>query len=119
MREATEATEVLDETELLERVDHDLELLGELVALFLDDHPRQMESVRQAIDEQDFQGLERSAHTLKGVVGNLAGKRAFDAARQLEALGREGDLNNAMIVWRELDDELKALEQALQSLQSR
>jgi hypothetical protein len=60
--------------------------------------------------------LERSAHKLKGSVGNFCSNLAFEQARQLELIGREGDLNEVHSVVVRLDDALEELTKELREL---
>ena len=69
----------------------DRDLLRELAHLFLDDLPQQMEAIRHAANPIQGHDLERLAHRLKGSVGNFAAKPGFQAAFQLEKMGREGN----------------------------
>lgn len=101
---------VLDRAVALERVGGDSELLQEMAQLFLDEYPMQLEAVRAAVRTRDAKALERSAHSLKGSVGNFGAAAAQDAALQLELIGRRGDL-------REVDQAMGCLENALSSLQ--
>jgi len=39
--------------------------------------------------------VERTAHTLKGSVGNFGARSAVQAAQRLEAMARDRDLNEA------------------------
>ncbi|HSR50892.1 MAG TPA: response regulator [Acidobacteriota bacterium] len=108
--------ELFDREQLLERVDHDRELLGEIVELFLEDYPSLLEDIEEAIESQDAYGLERSAHALKGSVGNFMAQRAQQAAFRLERLGREKRLEEAPQAMETLRSELQRLTPALQNL---
>jgi HPt (histidine-containing phosphotransfer) domain-containing protein len=77
----------------MERLDGDLELLGELVELFLADCPRLLDDIRTAIEAGDAEQLMRAAHTLKGSVSNFCAPLAAEAAQKLEAQGRSRDLS--------------------------
>jgi HPt (histidine-containing phosphotransfer) domain-containing protein len=83
---------ILDRAVALERVGGDSELLQEMAQLFLQEYPSQLEAVRAAVRERDAKALERSAHSLKGSVGNFGAAAAQDAALRLEMLGRRGEL---------------------------
>jgi HPt (histidine-containing phosphotransfer) domain-containing protein len=63
--------------------------------MFLGECPKLMDKVRQAAKQYDASLLERAAHTLKGSVGDIAAHQAFDAARTLEMMAREGKLEDA------------------------
>jgi HPt (histidine-containing phosphotransfer) domain-containing protein len=60
--------------------------------------------------------IERAAHTIKGSVGNFAAKAAFDAAMELERIGRDGTLDQAEAARVRLEDELDRLKPALAAL---
>ncbi len=99
----------LDKAALLERVGGDMELLGELVALFMDDGPRLLDEIRQAVRVGEAEILARTAHTLKGSVGNFAADDAFQAALQLEKIGREGEMHLAGGALEELEREIQGV----------
>jgi signal transduction histidine kinase/DNA-binding response OmpR family regulator len=85
----------IDRASMLARVEGDTELLLEMAALFLEDCPKQMLAIREAVISHDGPAMERAAHTLKGAVGNFVTQGAFDTALQLEMLARKGDLSRA------------------------
>jgi HPt (histidine-containing phosphotransfer) domain-containing protein len=99
----------LDESVALSRVGGDIELLREVVGLFLDDYPQSLDLIRQAVAQGDQSSLERHAHSLKGSVSTFGAQEAFDAAQALEKQGRTGDLSQS-------HDGLARLEQALFNL---
>jgi two-component system sensor histidine kinase/response regulator len=111
-----ENEEILDVTELLDRIDGDTQLLSDLIALFVDDYPRWLAEIRAAIAERNHVSLYRTAHTVKGSVGNFAGKFAFEAARRLEALSERDDLAGTDEACAALEAELGRLKDALLSL---
>ena len=80
---------------LLERVGGDFELLREIVALFAEDAPRQLEAMRKAIAAGDAKALADAAHTLKGAAANFDPGEAAGLALRLERLGRAGTLEGA------------------------
>jgi CheY-like chemotaxis protein/anti-sigma regulatory factor (Ser/Thr protein kinase) len=115
--EARPPEPLLDRNVLLARVDGDPELLQEVVGLFLDDAPRLLSEVRAAVTRRDAPVLERTAHTLKGCVGNFGAKKVFDMARRLEEIGRGGDLSHAEAAWSELEEGMAHFHRALAALQ--
>ena len=104
---------VFDEAALLDRVGGDTQLLAQLVDVFLRDCPHLMEEIRKALEEQDAQTLERAAHALKGSVGNFAAQAAFEAALQLERIGRSEELAGAALALENLEREIARLTPAL------
>ncbi len=101
---------VLDRAIALSRVGGDSELLQEMAQLFLEECPSQMEAIREAVQKRDPRAIERSAHSLKGSVGNFGATAAQEAAATLETLGRAGDLQS-------VESALSSLESAIRSLQ--
>ncbi len=59
--------------------------------------------------------LKRGAHSLKGAVGILGGKAAFEAALRLETIARQGDLSQAEAAWKALRHALEQLQHVLLS----
>jgi two-component system sensor histidine kinase/response regulator len=107
----------LDEAVALSRVGGDVELLREVIGLFLDDYPQSLELIRDAVTRGDQSGLERHAHSLKGSVSTFGAQEAFDAAQALEKQGRTGDLACAQDGLARLEHALIALRPELEALQ--
>ena len=106
----------IDTVSALARVEGDVELLHELVALFLKDLPKMLTTLREAVMAGDASGIERAAHKLKGSVGNFAAPPAFEAALKLEILGRDGSLSEAGPAFAHLENEITRLELAMADL---
>lgn len=51
------------------------DILDELIALFLEDTLQQLAALREAVENEDTQSVERIAHTLKGSCGNMGALR--------------------------------------------
>lgn len=96
----------LDRPLALSRVGGDLELLREIAVLFLDECPRALLEIHQAVTGEDAVKLENAAHSLKGSVANFGASAAVAAAFRLEQMGRAQQLVEA-------PEALRALEQAL------
>lgn len=109
----------LDEALALSRVGGDVELLREVVGLFLDDYPHSLEMIRDAVNKGDKSSLERHAHSLKGSVSTFGAQEAFEAALALEKQGRTGDLATAQDGLSRLEVALTALRPELEALQTK
>jgi len=109
----------LDESVALSRVGGDIELLREVVGLFLDDYPQSLDLIRQAVAQGDQSSLERHAHSLKGSVSTFGAQEAFDAAQVLEKQGRTGDLSCSREGLAKLEQALINLRPELEALQIR
>jgi CheY-like chemotaxis protein len=89
------ATSFFDLADLERSMDGDQTLVREMVKIFLDDCPLQMAAIRAAVDARDAVQIRTTAHALKGSAGYLRATLVFEAARKLEAIGREGELATA------------------------
>jgi HPt (histidine-containing phosphotransfer) domain-containing protein len=92
---------VWNQAELLERTDHDLELLQDLLAIFKDDFPRTMRYLETAISGGDLSATARLSHTLKGMLSSLGGTRSAAAAAKIEQTANAGDKSSLS---RQFDD---------------
>jgi CheY-like chemotaxis protein len=107
---------VVDPHLVLKRVEGDMDLLQEIIALFLAEAPTITSALDQALAQQDCRALERAAHRLRGAVGHLGAGRTSDAALRLEEAARKGDLRAAASLVAELKLALGEAVQALRRL---
>ena len=71
-------------------------LLIQLLRDFAEDHRRESEVIREALDQGDWTLAHRKAHTLKGVAGTLGANALRDCAAVLERLLRERQMEPAL-----------------------
>ncbi len=109
-------TAPVDEAALVARLEGDRRLLKPMVRLFLADCPKRMTAIKRSLARSDAVGLEQAAHALKGSVANFAAPGAYQAARELEELARQGNLAAAGAGVRPLQVEIRRLRQALRLL---
>ena len=86
---------MIDWSVALDYVGGDRKLLRDLAGIFLDECPRWMAELRQAIAARSAADLKRLGHTLKGSLGHFGVRAGFDAAYQLEKMARDGMLDGA------------------------
>jgi signal transduction histidine kinase/DNA-binding response OmpR family regulator len=98
-----------DRAKALERVDGDEQLLQEVVQIFLEESPKQLAKLRQAVTVGDADLLERAAHSMKGELGYLAVPDSCQKARVLEQMGRTRNLEQAAETLAVLETEVSAL----------
>ena len=106
----------IDKEIIHDLVGGDTLLLRDLITLFLDGVPAMRERIRAAIDEQDAVGLNEAAHELKGAASHFAASATVEAARRLEAMGRDHNLIHAEDAFQILETELDRLHSALSEL---
>lgn len=115
-KSALRSEELLDRAAALARVEGDAELLSELVRVFLGEWPRLAGELRRALEDADARTLARTAHSLKGSVGNFAARRAWEATERLELMAQSGDLKSAAGACAAVEDEIERLKPALAGL---
>jgi HPt (histidine-containing phosphotransfer) domain-containing protein len=118
MNQEPETAPLLDRSAALERIGGDQELLREIASLFLSEYPVLIQEIRVAIENGDVEGLERSAHSLKGSVANFEARSAVDAAFRLETIGRNGNLDRAGPALADLEAAFESLNPELKRLSS-
>jgi two-component system, sensor histidine kinase and response regulator len=103
-----------DPRPLLQRISDDRELLCELIGMFQADCPRLLQQVHAAIEANDAESVERTAHLMKGSASNFAATEVVRVAQRLESIGRGGDLREARDVYRSLEETLAGFRAALE-----
>jgi two-component system, sensor histidine kinase and response regulator len=83
---------MIDLPELLARVENDREFMRDLLLIFKEEFPRHLDALRNAVNSLDGEKVATEAHTLKGMLSNLAAIPAASAAARLEQLGRNREV---------------------------
>ena len=68
----------------------DLEFVFELIDIYIDETPKQIQAIAEALTSQVFPSLAITAHTLKGSSLNLGAKQLGALCLKLEEMGRAG-----------------------------
>jgi two-component system sensor histidine kinase/response regulator len=97
-----------NKAETLERLGGDEELLQELVQIFVDESPKLLQRLRDAVSGSDPEAVMRGAHSIKGELSCLGGGAAAKAALELEMMGRNKELSGAAQTLGRLEQELTA-----------
>jgi two-component system, sensor histidine kinase and response regulator len=114
-REAPGDGESFNYSELLERVDHDRELLKELLEIFQRDFPAHRQELMDAAAAGDMKRVAATGHTLKGMFANLAAGRAASLAANLERIGKAAETEGLADAVQALERETAALRPLLDS----
>ncbi len=110
------AEQILDLDAALSRVDGDRELLVEMADLFLDEYPRLLSTLRDAVAQGNAPTAAYAAHTLKGSVANFSAMPAVTAAQKIERIARQGDLTHVHSAFADLEVQLNRLKPVLLNL---
>jgi HPt (histidine-containing phosphotransfer) domain-containing protein len=106
------ATE-FDASELIDRLMGDRALAKRLARVFVDNVPRDLLALSNAISQSDSPAIAFAAHTIKGAAANIGGVAVSDAAAKLEQLGKAGSVEAAALALPELEVSLQALRSAI------
>jgi len=88
--------------DLVDILDGDMDMVKELIGVFLEDCPGQLESMDRALAGGDAEGLRAAAHRFKGAVGNFGAPKIIQMAARLETLAAQGELQAAAPALQEL-----------------
>jgi len=75
----------------------------------LEESPKLLQKLREAIAAADPEAIMRAAHSIKGELGYLGAAKATQAAQELEDMGHEKNLSRATEVFTLLDQEFTGL----------
>jgi HPt (histidine-containing phosphotransfer) domain-containing protein len=92
------------------------DVLAEVLRLFLDEVPPRIARLRNARESGNIEEMHRAAHSLKGSAGNIGARQLYEVCRQLDALGKAGDLAGAAPLVDALDVEFDKVESAINRL---
>lgn len=84
-----------------------------VAGMFLQDAPKTMAKLRDAVHEADLRSVERLAHTLRGSALNMGATALASMAEHLERQARAGDLVNGAVVVTRLNVEVADVVAAL------
>ena len=85
----------LDSNELLERLGGDQALMGELVAMLVEDTLPRLDELDQAFLARDAVRIDLLAHQIAGAAGNCSAEALERLSRRISHLAREGRLDEA------------------------
>ena len=107
---------VFDLDSALEFAGGDWELLRRIAHMFLNQCPKLLGEIHDAVVRGDAPALEHAAHTLKASVGSFGAQKAHQAAHRLEEMGRVGDLAGSKNAYPELEEAVVRLQEAVAAL---
>ncbi len=93
---------LFDREDFIDRLMGNRELAGRIVRGFLEDLPRQIARLTEAVNQHDAHEVRMVGHSVKGLAANVSALEVRDAARQLELQGGTGDLTSSSDALRQL-----------------
>jgi CheY-like chemotaxis protein len=104
--------------ELLESVNGNKDLLIKIINTFSGYRKNALQEICLAIQQHDTLMLQRTAHSLKGVVAQFSDNRAFKLAERLEELGKAGVLEEAQNSYNQLELAVEEMTHELQQFKA-
>jgi HPt (histidine-containing phosphotransfer) domain-containing protein len=98
---------------MLAAFDQDWEFLAQAVELWRGLYPRRLGDLAQAQEQRQTERFIHEAHALKGEMAHFERGEAFQAAMELERLGRAGRLDLALPLILTLRGQVEALSRDL------
>ena len=104
-----------DIAKMRDRLGGDEQLLREVIQIFVEETPKRMVALRQAISQGNAEIIEREAHSLKGELGYLGISEVPQKARDLEEAGQKCDLEAAAKAFAALAIDISAVVAAMRA----
>jgi HPt (histidine-containing phosphotransfer) domain-containing protein len=105
---------VMDVEQALQRLGNDEDLLRDIIQIYLEDAPGMVRKIHAAVEEEDANNLQRSAHSLKGLASTLSAHEVVDVAYRLEHIAATRNLADAAKTAAEVDQRVDELSRAVQ-----
>jgi HPt (histidine-containing phosphotransfer) domain-containing protein len=86
---------LLNEKSTLDRLKGDTEFLTTLYNVFVGDLPKKIASIEEAMQQQDMNALQRSAHSLKGASATVGADALREVSFSLEVAAKDNDAEAA------------------------
>jgi HPt (histidine-containing phosphotransfer) domain-containing protein len=105
-----------DPTILLDRLEEDQGLFIKIMNIFLDDVPKQMGALKEALDTGDADTVRHQAHTLKGSAGHVGATSMQVVVREMEKAGQEGDMQRTANLFPLLEQEFEKIKHSMRDM---
>ena len=95
-----------------------VDFMGELIDTYCDDTPQLIVQLQQALEQGDAEGFRRLAHSIKSSSASMGALNFAMLARDLEMIGKSGDLTGSAEKVNQLESEFESVVQALMELKN-
>jgi PAS domain S-box-containing protein len=90
-------------------------VLAEVIDIFLQEAPQHLAGLRAALQRKDAGELARSAHAFKSASGNVGAVHVVKLCREIERVGRSGELADAPPLLHQIEQQVDAVRPLLQA----
>jgi signal transduction histidine kinase/DNA-binding response OmpR family regulator len=113
VHESLPKDDIFDKKSFLDRLLGDEDLAKEIINGFIEDSSRQVNIIKEAVDNKDTNVIFRQAHSLKGAAANVSATAFKELMYQIEMAGETGDLIKAASLIPKLDEQFEVLKKNL------
>ncbi len=110
------STPIFDRESFLERTMNDRELARQLIDMFTQDMPDQMEKLARAAEFRNLVSAQSIAHKIKGASANMSGIAMRETATEMENACKGGSIETVSLLLAPLRERFKQLKEALEAL---
>ncbi|WP_340820773.1 PAS domain S-box protein [Methanolobus sp. WCC4] len=109
-------TLIFDSDMLMENVMDDLETARRIISIFMTNAPRQLENLKSAINKEEIENINNSAHIVKGASASVGGITLSHFAAEIETAAKSGKIDDLQEKIPELDKQYELLVENLKKL---
>ncbi len=99
--------EIIDLSDVLDRVQGDKDLLLELLDIFQEDFLKKRQDLHAAFEAKDLEKIQMAVHSIKGSSGNISITRMHATCIDLENILKQKKTEGMDVLIRALDDQFE------------
>ena len=103
------ATAIMEFEKTVEEFEGDRDFLIHILGSFLQNVKRQQGELRQALEDKNYEFIQKTAHAIKGGAANLLAIPFSQAASELERVGRQSDHQRGALAYQSFEQEYQRL----------
>jgi len=106
-------TYIFNQEELLARLMGDKTLAAQVIAAFLQDLPRQLDTLRDKLEQGDARGAQVQAHALKGAAATISAEALREMCLEAQNAAASMEFSSALALLPRLQEQFELLKAAL------
>jgi two-component system sensor histidine kinase/response regulator len=107
---------VFDKDAFMDRLMGDAQLAAIVISGFLEDIPRQLESLKGFIHQKNTEDAGKQGHQIKGAAGNVGADALRKIASEIEIAGKAGDLDRLISIAPQVEETFAQLKTAMEEM---
>jgi two-component system, sensor histidine kinase and response regulator len=114
----SQSDEPVDKTAGLTNAGGDEDILQDVIQVFLEEAPKQVMKMKEALKNKNVKDAEREVHTLKGSASNIGADPLMKKALQAEMALKNGKLEEASFLFLKVEVEFEKVRRFLSNTNS-